>query len=65
VQENHILAYIDFRYSNGPLEALNNKARLFQRRAYGFHSAEAFIAMMMLGCGGFQIDAPLPGTGTY
>lgn len=56
-----ILAYIRCRFSNGPLEALNNKVRLIQRRSYGLHSASSLIALVMLCCGGISIDAPLPG----
>lgn len=58
--KDDILAYIKLRYTNGPTEALNNKARLIQRKAYGFHSANSFIPMMMLCCGGINVDAPLP-----
>ena len=36
-------------------EGLNNKARLATRRAYGFHSAEAVIAMIMLCCTGLHL----------
>jgi len=63
--KDDILAYIKLRYTNGPTEALNNKARLIQRKAYGFHSAESFIAMLMLGCGGIEVDAPLPSQATF
>ena len=63
--KNDILAYIKLRYTNGPTEALNNKARLIQRKAYGFHSAESFIAMLMLGCGGVEVDAPLPSQAAF
>ncbi len=63
--KNDILAYIKLRYTNGPTEALNNKARLIQRKAYGFHRAESFIAMLMLGCGGVEVDAPLPSQATF
>jgi transposase len=52
-----ILAYIRWdRVSNGLPEGLNNKARLLTRRAYGFHSAEAAIAMIMLCCSGLQLQ---------
>ncbi|MGH3686066.1 MAG: transposase [Pseudonocardiaceae bacterium] len=37
--------------SNGRHEGLNNKIRLIIRRAYGFHSAEAALATIMLACG--------------
>ena len=45
-----ILAFIRFRLSNGLIEGLNAKARLLTRRAYGFHSANAVLAMIMLCC---------------
>ena len=34
------------------VEGLNNKLRIISRRAYGFHSAEALIAMLFLNVGG-------------
>ena len=45
-----IIAYIRYRLTNGLVEGLNNKARLATRRAYGFHSAAAVIAMITLCC---------------
>jgi transposase len=50
-----IVAYIRWRVTNGLVEGLNNKARLLTRRAYGFHSAEAVLAMIMLCCSGVEI----------
>lgn len=50
-----ILAYIRSRLSNGLLEGQNNKVRLITRRAYGFHSAEAVLAMVMLCCTGLVL----------
>jgi transposase len=44
--------------SNGRLEALNSKVRLLSHRAYGFHSADALIAMIYLCCAGIQIALP-------
>ena len=55
-----ILAYIRTRLSNGLVEGLNNKIRMIARRAYGFHSHQALIAMIFLNCGGLQLDPPLP-----
>lgn len=55
-----ILAYIRTGLSNGPTEGLNNKTRLITRRAYGFHSAQALIAMIFLCCGGITLSPPLP-----
>ena len=51
-----IVAYIRHRLTNGIAEGLNNKARLLTRRAYGFHSATAAIAMIMLCCTGIQLQ---------
>jgi transposase len=53
-----IVAYIRWRLTNGLIEGLNNKARLLTRRAYGFHSAEAVLAMIMLCCSGVEIPPP-------
>jgi transposase len=44
--------------SNGRVEGLNTKVRLIIRRAYGFHSADAALALVMLACG--PIDLTLP-----
>jgi transposase len=44
--------------SNGRVEGLNTKVRLIIRRAYGFHSADAALALVMLSCG--PIDLTLP-----
>ncbi len=51
-----IVAYIRHRLTNGVAEGLNNKARLLTRRAYGFHSASAAIAMIMLCCTGIELQ---------
>ena len=51
-----IVAYIRYRLTNGLAEGLNNKARLATRRAYGFHSAAAVIAMIMLCCTGLDLQ---------
>jgi len=53
-----IAAYWCERWSNGVTEGLNNKTRLGTRRAYGFHSAEAVIAMIMLCCADIHIPPP-------
>jgi transposase len=50
---------LDAGLSNAVLEAGNNHFRLLTRRAYGFHSAEALIAMSDLILGG--LCPPLPG----
>jgi transposase len=51
-----IVAYVRFRFTNAVAEGLNNKVRLLTRRAYGFHSAQAVIAMVMLCCTGIQLS---------
>jgi transposase len=55
---DEIVAYVRWRVTNGLLEGLNNKARLLTRRAFGFHSAEAALAMIMLCCSGIVIPPP-------
>ena len=53
-----VLAAIELNLSNGRLEALNGKVRLLSHRAYGFHSADALIAMIYLCCAGITIALP-------
>jgi transposase len=53
-----VLAAIELGLSNGRLEALNSKVRLLSHRAYGFHSADALIAIIYLCCSGIQIALP-------
>ena len=54
-----ILAAIEHDLSNGLVESNNTKTRLITRIAFGFHSAQALIALAMLNLGG---DRPtLPG----
>ena len=45
-----VLAYIRTGMSNARTEALNGKIRTLTRRAYGFHSAQALIALIYLCC---------------
>lgn len=45
--------------SNARVEATNTHLRVLTRRAYGFHSADALIAMAMLTRGG--LCPALPG----
>jgi len=54
-----IVATLTHRLSNARIEAINTTLRLICRRAYGFHSAEALIALAMLTLGGLR--PPLPG----
>jgi transposase len=53
-----VLAAIELGLSNGRLEGLNSKIRLISHRAYGFHSANALIAMIYLCCSNIQIALP-------
>lgn len=51
-------AAIEHGLSNGRQEGLNNKVRLLIRRAYGFHSPEAALALVMLACGPVNLTLP-------
>jgi transposase len=53
-----ILAAIRLPISDGRAEGLNNVVRLIARRAYGFHSAAAAIASVMLCCGPITLRLP-------
>lgn len=53
-----ILAAIRLGINNGRAEGLNNVVRLITRRAYGFHSAQAALALVMLTCGPIQHQLP-------
>lgn len=55
-----ILAYIRTRLTNGFTEGINNRLRMIARRAYGFHSPHALVAMLFLCCGGIELSPPLP-----
>ena len=55
-----ILAYLDTRMTNGPVEGIDNKLRVIARRAYGFHSPGPLISMLYLCCGGIKLAPPLP-----
>ena len=61
ITSNHagIVATLSHRLSNARVEAINTTLRLITRRAYGFHSADALIALAMLTVGGLR--PPLPG----
>lgn len=60
-----IRAYLEERLTNGIVEGINNKLRTVARRAFGFHSAGALIAMLFLCCGGVALDPPLPRRWTH
>jgi hypothetical protein len=53
-----ILAAVHLGINQGRTEALNNKVRLIIRRAYGFHTAEAALALVMLTCGPITLRLP-------
>ena len=53
-----ILAALDVGINNGRSEGLNTKVRTVTSRAYGFHSAAAAAAMVMLTCGPVTITLP-------
>ena len=58
-QRPGILAAIEHGLSNARVEAINTQIRLITRRAFGFHSPKALIALAMLTLGG--LCPPLPG----
>ncbi|MGH2662050.1 MAG: ISL3 family transposase [Actinomycetota bacterium] len=53
-----ILAGLRLGLTNARAEAINTKVRLITRRAYGFHSAAAAIALVMLACGPVTLRLP-------
>lgn len=53
-----ILAAIRLKINNGRAEGLNNHVRLITRRAYGFHSPHAALALIMLSCGPIELHLP-------
>jgi transposase len=53
-----IIAAIDHGLSNALVESMNTKIRLIVRVAFGFHSAEAIIALAMLSLGGHRPTLP-------
>lgn len=53
--EEGTLASIRLGISNARAEALNTKVHNIIRRAYGFYSAEAAIALVMLACGPIEL----------
>lgn len=53
-----ILAGLRLGLTNARTEAVNTKIRLITRRAYGFHSAAAVIALVMLACGPVNLRLP-------
>jgi transposase len=57
-QRAGILAAIEHGLSNARVEAINTQIRLITRRAFGFHTAQALIALAMLTLAG--LCPPLP-----
>jgi transposase len=53
-----ILTAIRLRINNGRAEGLNNHVRLIINRAYGFHSADAALALVLLSCGPITLLLP-------
>ena len=53
-----ILAARRLNLSNARAESLNNKVKLLVRRAYGFHSAHAALALILLACGPVTLTLP-------
>ena len=53
-----IVATLSHRLSNARLEAINTALRLICRRAYGFRSADALLALAMLTVGGLRPALP-------
>ena len=53
-----IVATLTHRLSNARIEAINTTLRLICRRAYGFHSAQALIALAKLTVGGLRPALP-------
>lgn len=54
-----IHAALRHRITNARTEAFNTRLQMLNRRAYGFHSAQALIALAMLDLG--RLCTPLPG----
>jgi len=57
-QQPRSVATLTHRLSNARTEAINTSLRLICRRAYGFHSAHALIALAMLTLGGLRPALP-------
>ena len=53
-----ILAALELGINNGRTEGLNRKVRSLTSRAFGFHSAKAVAAMILLCCGPIQLHLP-------
>ena len=53
-----IVNALEHDINNGRVEGLNTKVRLIIRRGYGFHSATAALALVMLACGPITLTLP-------
>jgi transposase len=53
-----VLAAIRLGLANGLLEGINNKIKMLEHRAFGFHSPEALIALVFLVCGDIPTCLP-------
>jgi transposase len=53
-----IVNALEHDISNGRVEGLNTKVRLIIRRGYGFHTADAALALVMLACGPINLQLP-------
>jgi transposase len=53
-----ILNAVEHGLNNGRVEGPNTKVRLIVRRAYGFHSADAALALVMLAAGPITLTLP-------
>lgn len=53
-----ILAAVRLGLSNSRVEGLNARVRLIARRGFGFHSASAIAALVLLSCGPIQLNLP-------
>lgn len=60
-----ILEYVRTRFTNARTEGLNGKIRTITRRAFGFHSATALIAMIFLCCGGVDATPAFSAPGRF
>lgn len=58
IHRDGILAAVRLGLTNARVEGLNNRVRLITRRAFGFHSAKAAAALVMLSCGPITLMLP-------
>lgn len=53
-----IVAALEMKITNGRTEGLNRRVRAITTRAFGFHSAKAVAALVMLSCGPINLMLP-------